>query len=95
MTGCKRKDWLLGLGLATMALSALPAQAQESNTAATSAATTTAPNPLDNKKVSLHVEEVTLATAVKTLMTGVGAEFTIDEALNEAYVTAKLTNIRL
>lgn len=50
---------------------------------------------LADKRVTLKVEEVSLTAAIKMLMKSVGADFMIDPALRDAYVTANLTNIRL
>lgn len=76
------------------ALVAVPAFAQAQQNSAPPASTAPA-SPLDDKRVSLNVEDVTLSTAIRTLMTGLGADFTIDDALEGARVTAHLTNLRL
>lgn len=50
---------------------------------------------LADKRVTLKVEEVSLTAAIKMLMKSVGADFSIDPALRDSYVTAHLTNVRL
>jgi hypothetical protein len=74
-----------------LALPAFPAavSAQQSASKETESAA-----PAD-KLVSLDVEETSLLSAIKLLMKSAQADYTIDNALRGAIVTAHLTNMRL
>jgi hypothetical protein len=50
---------------------------------------------LPDKRVTLQVEEVSLAVALKLLMKNAEVDFSVAPALNDARVTVHLTNVRL
>src|SRR5689334_4440444 len=85
------------LSCALLAIGPVTAQAQEKKDGGAQsgqAGKTGEKSNLNDKHVSLNVEQVSLLDAIRKLMKSVDAEFVIDSALKEATVTLHLEDVR-
>src|SRR5579884_278262 len=92
----RRQSWMWGgmaaLSCASLLAGPLAARAQQP---AASQAQSADEVRLENKKVSLQIEDGRLTQAIKLLMESVGANYTLDARLQGAVVTASLTHVPL
>lgn len=87
-----RRAWPISAGACIwLALSGVPALAQNEGNGSGGASSGSS---LDNKQVTLNVDDAKLSDALHTLMGSVQADFTLDNALLDATVTVHLNSVR-
>src|SRR5258706_9506795 len=82
------------LGIGPVAAQAQENQDKKSGTESGQAEKKGEKSSLNDKRVSLNVEQVSLLEAIRQLMKSVQGEYVIDSALKEATVTLHLEDIR-